>query len=454
MVSPQKHVTGDYRIHLHPDDIPTSWGNLQSELPEKLPLPLDPKTKEPASIEFLNRLFAKELVRQELSQEHFIPIPDKVLDEYIRISRPTPLVRAKHLEEYLKTPAEIYYKAEHISPTGAHKLNVAIPVAYYNKAENSERLVTLTGAGQWGSALAMASNMLDMKCTVYMVRVSYDQKPGRRIMMELWGANVFPSPSDNTAAGRQILKENPNDPGSMGVAVSEGLEDALGDPNAKYCTGSLWNYTMINQSIIGLEAKKQFDLIDRYPDVVCGCIGGGSNMAGMSYPFMVDKLKGKVETDFIAIEPKAVPSTTRGKYTYDHGDSAKLTPLIKMYTVGHNYANPPIHAGGLRHHGKAPLISYLIYNNFMRSVAYHQNEVFEAARTFAKTEGVIVAPETSHTIKCVIDEAIQCRKKNEKKVITFALTGHGLLDLTAYDKFLKNELKDWSPTDIKVPSYV
>ena len=444
----------EYSVLLSPDDIPTSWGNLQSELPEKLPLPLDPKTKKPASIEFLYRIFAKELVRQELSDDHFISIPDEVLDSYLRISRPTPLVRAKRLEQYLKTPAEIYYKSEHISPTGAHKLNVAIPAAYYTKQENAERIVTLTGAGQWGSALAMASSMLDMKCTVYMVRVSYDQKPGRRIMMNLWGAEVFPSPSTNTKAGRRILKNNPDDPGSMGVAVSESLEDALSDPKAKYCTGSLWNYTMINQSIIGLEAKKQFDMIDVYPDIVCGCIGGGSNLAGMSYPFMVDKLKGKVDTDFIAIEPKAIPSTTRGTYTYDYGDSAKLTPLIKMYTVGHDYANPPIHAGGLRHHGKSPLISYLIYNNFMRSVAYHQNEVFEAARIFAKTEGIIVAPETAHTIKCVIDEALKCKKTNEKKVITFALTGHGLLDLVSYDKFLKNELIDWEPTDIKVPHFV
>lgn len=454
MALSSKKTSKEFSVFLPLDDIPTSWGNLQSELPEKLPLPLDPITKKPASIDFLYKIFPKELVRQELSDEHYIPIPDDVLEGYLRTNRPTPLIRAKRLEKYLKTPAEIYYKSEHLSPTGAHKLNVAIPAAYYCKKENAERVVTLTGAGQWGSALAMASSMLDMKCTVYMVRVSYDQKPGRRIMMNLYGAEVFPSPSTNTKAGRSILKKNPDNPGAMGIAVSEGLEDALSDAKAKYCTGSLWNYTMINQSIIGLEAKKQFDLIDVYPDIVCGCIGGGSNLAGMSHPFMVDKLKGKVDTEFIAVEPKAVPSTTRGTYTYDHGDSAKLTPLIKMYTVGHDYENPPIHAGGLRHHGKSPLLSYLIYNKYMRSIAYHQNEVFHAARTFAQTEGIIVAPETSHSIKCVIDEALKCKKNNEKKVITFALTGHGLLDLVSYDKFLKNQLKDWEPSKINVPHFV
>jgi tryptophan synthase beta chain len=439
---------------LPPDELPTSWGNLKSELPDKLPLPLDPKTLKPASLDFLYRIFPKQLVQQELSDEQTIKIPEEVYEGYLRIPRPTPLVRAKRLEKYLNTPAEIYYKAEHLSPTGAHKLNVALPAAYYSKEDNAKRVVTLTGAGQWGSALAMASSMLDMGCTVYMVKVSYEQKPGRRIMMQLYGADVYPSPSDHTAAGRRILKENPGDPGSMGVAVGEALEDALGDPNAKYCTGSLWNYTMINQSLIGLEAKKQFDLIDVYPDIVCGCIGGGSNLAGMSYPFMIDKLKGKVETDFIAIEPKAIPSTTRGTYTYDHGDSAELTPLIKMFTVGHKYANPPIHAGGLRHHGKAPLISYLIHNGFMRSVAYHQNEVFEAASIFARTEGIVVAPETAHTIKSVVDEALKCKKTNMKKVIVFALTGHGLLDLASYDKFLKGDLIDWEPTEIKVQRYI
>jgi len=427
---------------------------LKSELPEQLPPPLDPETKKPAPLDLLYRLFAKELVRQELSDEHFIRIPEEVLDMYLRIPRPTPLVRARRLEEYLKTPAEIYYKAEHVSPSGAHKPNVAIPAAYYSRREGAERVVTLTGAGQWGSALAMASCMFDMRCTVYMVRVSYEQKPGRRVMMRLWGADVVPSPSGRTEAGRRILERNPEDLGSMGTAVSEALEDALGDPNAKYCTGSLWNYTMIQQSIIGLEAKKQFELIDKYPDVVCGCIGGGSNLAGMSYSFIADRLKGRVETEFIAVEPKAVPSTTRGVYTYDYGDSAELTPLIKMYTVGHKYVCPPIHAGGLRHHGKAPLISYLIHKGFMKSVAYHQNEVFEAARMFAKTEGVIVAPETAHTVRCVVDEALKCRRLGEKKVIAFALTGHGLLDLAGYEKFMNGELVDWEPTHIEVPRYV
>jgi tryptophan synthase beta chain len=444
----------DYAVHLHPDEMPTYWGNLRAELPEPLPPPLDPATLEPASMDMLNRLFVKELVRLETTNERTIKIPDEVIDGYLRLPRPTPLVRAKRLEEHLKTPAEIYYKAEQFAPPGAFKANVSIPAAYYNMKEGAERLITLTGAGQWGAALAMSCAQYGMKCTVYMVKVSYLAKPGRRIMIETWGAEVFPSPSMRTKVGRAILEKDPNYAGSMGVAVSEGLEDALSDEKARYCTGSLWNYTLVNQSIMGLETEKQMQMIDKYPDIVLGCIGGGSNFAGMSYPFMRDKLKGKAETEFIAIESKAIPSTTRGVYTYDHGDYAGYTPLMKMYTLGHTYENPPIHAGGLRHHGKSPLLSYLINKGYMRSVAYHQTEVFEAARIFAQTEGVIPAPETAHSIKCVIDEAMKCKQKNEKKVIVFALTGHGLLDLTAYDAFLSGKLIDWEPSEIHVPQFV
>ncbi len=446
-------VDKEYAVYLNPDEMPTSWGNLRAELPEPLPPPLDPVTLKPASLDMLNRLFVKELVRLETTNEKRITIPDEVLDRYLRIPRPSPLVRAKRLEEHLGTPAEIYYKAEQFAPAGAFKTNVSVPAAYYNMKEGAKRLITLTGAGQWGAALAMSCAQYHMKCTVYMVRVSYLAKPGRRTMMETWGAEVFPSPSEHSKVGKSILEKDPECTGSMGIAVSEALEDAFSDEDAKYCTGSLWNYTLVNQSILGLETEKQLQMIDKHPDILIGALGGGSSLGGMSYPFMRDKLNKKAETEFIAVESKAVPSTTRGTYTYDFGDYSGFTPLMKMYTLGHTYESPPVHAGGLRHHGKSPLISYLIDKGHMRSVAYHQNEVFEAARTFAQTEGVIPAPESGHAIKCAIDEALKCKQKNEKKVIVFALTGHGLLDLTAYDEFLAGKLVDWEPTQINVPQY-
>ncbi len=446
-------VDKEHAVYLDPDEMPRQWYNILPDLPAPLPPPLDPRTKQPVSPEPLLRLFAKELVMQEVSQERFIKIPDEVVDAYLRLPRPTPLVRARRLEKYLNTPAQIYFKSEYISPAGSHKPNTAIAQAYYNKAQGIERLVTETGAGQWGSALAMASSLFGLKSTVYMVRVSYEQKPGRRIMMETYGAQVFPSPSDRTKFGKSLMHTDYHN-GSLGIAISEALEDTLGDEKARYCLGSVLNHVLMHQTVIGQEAKKQFEMIDVYPDVLCGCIGGGSNFAGFSYPFMMDKLKGKKkETEFVAVEPKAVPSTTRGKYTYDFADTAEMTPLLKMFTLGHKYVNPPIHAGGLRYHGKAPSMCLLIDKGYMKSVAYHQNEVFEAGRIFAQREGMIPAPESAHNIKYAIDEALRCKKTGEKKVIAFNNCGHGLLDLSAYEEFLAGRLKDWEPAEIVVPQY-
>ncbi len=448
-----ERITED-RIHLPADLLPRDYYNIQADLPEPLPPPLDPKTLQPVNPALLERLFAKELVRQEISSERFIKIPEEVLQAYRVIGRPTPLVRARRLERFLKTPAQIFFKAEYVSPTGSHKPNTAIAQAYYNKQQGVQRVVTESGAGQWGSALAMSTAMFDMKCRVYMVRVSYDQKPGRRIMMETYGAEVKPSPSIETSYGKSVLAQNANHPGTLGIAISEALEDTVTHEDTRYCLGSVLNHVLLHQSIIGLEAKKQFESIDVQPDLFAGCIGGGSNFAGFAYPFLMDKLRGKLDADFIACEPKAVPSTTRGTYTYDYGDTAEMTPLLKMYTVGHNFISPPIHSGGLRYHGKAPSLCYLINKGYVRSVAYHQNEVFQAARLFAQTEGMIPAPETAHCIKFIIDEAIRCRERNEEKVLAFNNCGHGLLDLKAYEDFLTGKLVDYEPPQIETVSYV
>ena len=345
----------------------------------------------------------------------------------------------------MKTPAEIYYKYEGVSPPGSHKPNTAVAQAYYNVKEGIERLTTETGAGQWGSALAFATNLFGLKCTIYMVRVSYEQKPYRRVLMRLWGAEVVPSPSTRTSFGRKVLEQNPDNPGSLGIAISEAIEDAVTHPNTKYSLGSVLNHVLLHQTIVGLEALKQMELIDRFPDYVIGCIGGGSNYAGLAYPFYYVKKMGKapVDTRFIAVEPTAAPSTTKGVYTYDHGDTARLTPLLKMYTLGHDFVPPPIHAGGLRYHGKAPTLSLLIHKGEFSSVAYNQVEVFRAAEIFAKAEGFVPAPESAHAIKAAIDLALEARKTGERKVILFNLSGHGLLDLKAYDEYLSGTLKPY-----------
>ncbi|MGB9683460.1 MAG: TrpB-like pyridoxal phosphate-dependent enzyme [Candidatus Bathyarchaeales archaeon] len=442
----------EYFTTLDADEIPTSWYNIQADFPELLPPPLDPTTLKPIDPKLLERIFAKELIRQEVSTERYIKIPNEVLEAYLRLPRPTPLYRARRLEKFLKTPAKIYFKCENFSPTGSHKTNTAIAQAYYNKEQGIKRLVTETGAGQWGTALAFACTIFGLKCRIYMVRVSYQQKPGRKTIAQLYGAEMFPSPSDQTNFGRKLLKENPNHSGTLGIAISEAIEDTVTHEDTRYSLGSVLNHVLLHQTIIGLEAKKQFEIIGEYPDVVCGCIGGGSNYAGFCYPFMMDKLKGKTDTKFVACESKAVPHTTKGVYTYDFGDTAEMTPLLKMLTIGHGYACPPIHAGGLRYHGMAPSISYLITKGYMRSVAYHQTEVFQAAQILAQAEGLIIAPETAHSLKFVIDEALQCRKTGEKRVIAMNYSGHGLLDIGAYEQYLAGKLMDYEPEKIEVPA--
>ena len=436
------------RIILPSSDVPRSYYNIQADLGERLPPPLDPQTREPVNPVKLERLFAKDLIQQEISSERFIPIPEQVRDAYIRIGRPTPLVHAVGLEKFLETPAKIYYKAEYLSPTGSHKPNTAIPQAFYNSRQGVERIVTESGAGQWGSALAMASAFFDLECQVYMVRVSYDQKPARRTMMETYGAKVVPSPSKETKFGQSLLAQDPNHPGTLGIAITEALEDTVTHENTRYCLGSVLNHVLLHQSIVGLETKKQLELAGVKPDVFAGCIGGGSNFAGFAYPFIGEKIRGRLNAEFVAVEPKAVPSTTRGTYQYDYGDTGEMTPLLKMHTVGHKYLSPPIHSGGLRYHGKAPSLCHLIDRKIVKSVAYHQNEVFQAATTFARAEGLIPAPETAHVIKYVIDEAEKCKKTGQAKTIVFNNCGHGLLDLKAYEDYQAGKLVDYEPGQI------
>lgn len=433
---------------LKPELLPDKWYNIVPELPEPLPPPLDPQTLRPVSISKLERLFAKELIKQEVATDVFIKIPEDVREAYVELGRPTPLFRAHRLEIALKTPAKIYFKYEGVLPTGAHKVNTAIAQVYYNKLQGVERVVTETGAGQWGSALALAGAMYGVKVRVFMVKSSYMQKPYRRILMEIYGAEVYPSPSTITNVGREILKEDPEHPGSLGIAISEAIEDVLSDEKSRYCLGSVLNHVLLHQTVIGLETKHQIEELGEYPDYVIGCVGGGSNFAGISYPFIRDRLKGKSETKFIAVEPKAAPTMTRGKYMYDYGDTGRLTPLLKMHTIGHMYRVPPIHAGGLRYHGVAPTISILVKYGIVEPIAHHQNEVFEAAVFFAKHEGIVPAPESAHAVKAAIDIARKLKKTGEKKTILFNLSGHGLLDLSGYQEYLEGKLPDYEPKKI------
>ena len=384
-----------------------------------------------------------ELIKQEVSQERYIPIPKEVLEIY-KIWRPTPLIRAINLEKYLKTPAKIYYKYEGVSPTGSHKPNSAVAQAYYNKKAGIKRIVTETGAGQWGSALAFATSLFNLKCRVYMVKCSYEQKPYRKILMQNYGAEVESSPTKLTNSGKQILKKDPKTSGSLGIAISEAVEDAVTNPDTNYALGSVLNHVILHQTIVGLEMKKQLQKIDTYPDILIGCVGGGSNFSGAAFPFLQDKIKGKrPDLKVVSVEPLACPTLTKGEYRYDFGDTVGLTPLLKMYTLGHDFVPPAIHAGGLRYHGDAPLLCKLTKEGYMEAVAYYQNEVFEAANIFAKTEGFVVAPEAAHAVKAAVDFARICKKKNEKKIIVFANSGHGNFDLAAYDLYLKNKLKDY-----------
>jgi tryptophan synthase beta chain len=442
-----------YGASLNPEELPRQWYNIVPDLPEKLAPMLDPHTLEPVTQKEFEVLFPKELVRQQFSEERWFDIPDAVWDAYRRLPRPTPLVRARRLEEYLHTPAKIFYKAEQFTPVGSMKPNTALPQAYYAKTQGLELAISETGAGQWGSALAMSCALFGLKARIYMVRVSARQKPGRKILMQAYGSEVFESPSAKTNTGRKLLAEDPNHPGSLGIAISEAIEDTLATANSRYLLASAFNYALAHQTIIGLETQKEFELLDISPDVMCGCIGGGSNFSGFIYPFVREKLRGKANTEFVACEPSAVPSTTRGKFTYDYADASEHTPLVKMYSVGHKFANPPIHAGGLRFHGKAPSLSLLIYRGLVRSVAFAQTRVFEAARIFAETEGVITAPESAHGLRYAIDEALRCRETGEKKVIAFNNCGHGLLDLSAYEEYLRGNMEDWEPGEFVVPEY-
>jgi tryptophan synthase beta chain len=381
-----------------------------------------------------------ELITQEVSQDQFIPIPEEVIDIY-RMWRPTPLFRARRLEKFLKTPAKIFYKYEGVSPAGSHKPNTAVPQAYYSKQEGVARLTTETGAGQWGSALSLACNFFNLECKVYMVKISYQQKPYRKSMIQTWGASVVSSPSNETDYGKKVIAEDPDSPGSLGIAISEALEDAISRDDTKYSLGSVLNHVLMHQTIIGEEAVKQMKIANAYPDIIIGCVGGGSNFSGLVFPFLRDKING-TELKAIAVEPTACPTLTNGTFEYDFGDSSGMTPLLPMHTLGHEFVPPKIHAGGLRYHGVAPLLSKLVKDGLVEAIAFEQTDVFEAATTFAKCEGIIPAPESSHAIKAVINEALQAKEEEKEKTILFNLSGHGHFDMTAFDAYLNNTLED------------
>jgi tryptophan synthase beta chain len=429
----------EYKIVLSEKDIPKAWYNLVADLPFKLPAPINPQTKKPLAKDDLRAIFPLALIEQEMSAQRWITIPFEVRDIY-RMWRPTPLRRARRLEKYLKTKSRIYYKDESVSPTGSHKANTAVAQAYYNKKEGIKRLATETGAGQWGSALSFACNIFSMGCRVYMVRVSFHQKPFRKLLMHIWGSEVLASPSNLTESGRKILKHDPHCQGSLGVAISEAVEEAAKRKDTNYSLGSVLNHVLLHQSVIGLETKQQLKLAGEKPDYLIACVGGGSNFGGFTFPFIKDKLKNK-KLRIIAVEPCACPSLTKGKYAYDFGDTATLTPLLKMFTLGHTFMPPAIHAGGLRYHGCSPLVSALHKQGIIEARAYHQTSVFNAALLFAKTEGIIPAPETAHAIKAAIDMAKSDRKG---KCIVLNFSGHGFLDLGSYEKFLGGELKDYA----------
>jgi tryptophan synthase beta chain len=438
-------MTDSYKINLSEKEMPQQWYNVQPDLPRPLPPYLHPATGKPITPDDMLPIFPMELIKQEMSQERWIEIPDEVLEIY-RLWRPSPLHRARRLEQYLKTPARIYYKNESVSPAGSHKPNTAVPQAYYNKEAGVRRLATETGAGQWGSALSFACQVFGLDCTVYMVKVSYYQKPYRRSMMQIWGAEVYPSPTDRTEAGRAFLAKYPDSPGSLGLAISEAVEDAVKHEDTKYALGSVLNHVLVHQSIVGLETKKQLQLVGEKPDVLVGCVGGGSNFAGLVFPFVPDKLKGE-NIRFVAVEPTSCPTFTKGAYTYDFGDTVGLTPMMLMYTLGHSFVPPGIHAGGLRYHGDAPLLSLLVHEKLIEAKAYPQNPVFEAAITFARTEGIVPAPETSHALRAGIDEALKCKETGEEKCIVIGFSGHGFLDLAAYDAFIGGKLEDFEYPD-------
>jgi tryptophan synthase beta chain len=429
------------KFELPESEMPTHWYNIAADLKNPPAPPLHPATHQPIGPEALAPLFPMELIKQEVSQERYIPIPDEVREIYT-IWRPSPVIRATFLEKALDTPAHIYYKYEGVSPSGSHKPNTSVAQAYYNKQEGVKRLATETGAGQWGSSLAFACQLFGLECKVYMVRVSYEQKPYRRSMMQVWGGSVVASPSSDTNAGREMLAADPESNGSLGGAISEAVEDAAMRDDTKYSLGSVLNHVLIHQTVIGQEAIKQMEMAGEYPDIVIGCAGGGSNAAGLLFPFMKERLEGGRNTRFLAVEPASCPSLTKGEYRYDFGDVAGLTPLMKMYTLGHTFMPPGIHAGGLRYHAMAPMLCQLYDEGYIEAKAYPQLPCFEAATLFAKTEGIIPAPESSHAIRAAIDEALQAKEEGRGRTILFNLSGHGLLDLQAYDDYLAGKLAD------------
>lgn len=433
---------------LSENDIPERWYNIAADMPTPLRPPLHPGTGQPIGPEMLAPLFPMELIKQEVSRERWIEIPDAVREVY-RLWRPTPLYRAWRLEKKLDTPARIFYKYEGVSPAGSHKPNTAVAQAYYNKQEGVQRITTETGAGQWGSALSLACNLFGLECKVYMVRVSYEQKPYRRSMMETWGATVTPSPSNDTNAGRSILEKDPNSPGSLGIAISEAVEDAASRDDTKYSLGSVLNHVLMHQTVIGLEAEKQLELADVEPDVVIGCFGGGSNFAGLAFPFLRHKIAGR-PMRVIAVEPTACPSLTKGAFLYDFGDTVGMTPLMPMHTLGHTFVPARIHAGGLRYHGSAPLVSQLVLDGLVEAVAYGQRDVFEAAVLFARSEGILPAPESAHAIRAAVDEALRAKQTGTPTTILFNLSGHGHFDMSAYDAYLSGRLEDYSLSDEEI----
>jgi tryptophan synthase beta chain len=437
-------VTNQTRFALPESEIPKAWYNLQADLPFDLPPVLHPGTKRPVGPDDLAPLFPMALIQQEVSKDRFVEIPEPVREVY-RLWRPTPLFRAHRLEKALQTPARIFYKYEGTSPAGSHKPNTSVAQAFYNKEAGVRRVATETGAGQWGSALAFAGQLFGIEVKIYMVRVSYDQKPYRRNMMETWGAKVVPSPSSDTSVGRKIRAEDPDCSGSLGIAISEAVEDAVTNPvPTKYSLGSVLNHVLMHQTVIGLESKRQLDMAGVYPDVVVGCIGGGSNFAGFAYPFIADKLSGKAkDLRVVAIEPAAAPSLTRGVYAYDFGDTGQMTPLVKMYTLGHGFIPAPIHAGGLRYHGMASSICELFRHGLIEARAVQQLATFEAGVLFARTEGIVAAPEAAHAVRGAIDEAIRCREEGASRVIAFNLCGHGHFDMAAYEKYIAGQLSDY-----------
>ena len=438
----------DRRIMLSEKEMIQSWYNVAADLPKPMAPPLNPGTGEPLTPDALKPIFPMSLIMQEVSSERWIDIPDPI-KEVLLSWRPTPLVRAFNLEKALGTPARIYYKNESLSPPGSHKPNTAVAQAYYNKQEGIKRITTETGAGQWGSALAFACNKFDIECMVYMVRVSFEQKPMRKSLMHVWNAEVLPSPTDQTKSGRAFRERFPNTTGSLGMAISEAVEDAATHDDTNYSLGSVLNHVLLHQTVIGLEAKKQFEMAGDYPDILIGCAGGGSNFSGLTLPFVPDKLKGK-EIRIIATEPEACPTLTKGPFRYDFGDTGKMTPLLKMYTLGHIFVPPGIHAGGLRYHGMAPMVSHLKDLGIIEAMALHQIECFEAGILFAQTEGTIPAPETNHAIRAVVIEALKCKETGEEKCIAFNFSGHGHLDLSAYDKYYEKDLEDYEYPEEKI----